>query len=257
MFLGRKRYATLLAVSVVLLLTACGSKESNGEESSKQDGAPSKETLLFSKAIKEHSLWIETSATPDRNSSVRGVLVFDNGEVTRYGNISDENKLTLEKVNNLSDDDIIKNAEENSQSINKGKYSFDITLDELGQNTKDLSVILDGGYTIIETFHLKSLYWESGLSSMDEYLASLKKEGENFKVDGENIIFTKKAEEPSSTLKVIGSMVSQKIFDTNFVGLRINEDRAILTRLDDDTSSLVLEIDSPNNKGENVTVEGK
>lgn len=257
MFLGKKRYAALLVLSAVLLLSACGSKESNGEKVPKQDGAPPKETLLFSKAIEENSLWIETSATPERNSSVRGVLVFDNGEVTSYGNISDENKLTLEEVNNLSDDEIIQNLEKNSQSINKGKYSFDITLDELGQNTKELSIILDGGYTNIWTFDVESLYAESGLSSKDEYLASLKKDGENFEVNCEYITFTKKVEEPSTTLKVIGNMVSQKIFDTNYVGLRTDEDKAILTRVDDDASSVTFEIDSPNNKGENVTIEGK
>ena len=180
------------------------------------------------------------------------MYVFENGEVTEYTSLSD---LNIEDIIDLSDDEIIQKVKDISQNVYIGEYTSDITLDNLGQSTQKIDVIMDS-YTNIWTFDVESLYWESGLSSMDEYIESLEEEGKDFEIDGDYITFTSMSEEPNVVLSSIyGGMISQKIFDTTFSGLKIGDDESIVTRVDDSFVGFI--IDSPDTDKKNVTIEGK
>lgn len=265
MYLRKKKWLAMLAViTTVLLLGACGGKESSDEvpiQDGPQDGSPD-DFIPISEGIEKHPVWFEISDNPDRNSTVRAVYVFEDGKVTSYSNIPDStrDKLRLEKINDLSDDEIIQIAKEGSQSIYEGKYTLDITLDRLGQNSEKLSVILENGYTNRQTFELRTVYEESRESgerpsSVDEYIASLKKKGEDFEIDGEYITFPSTEEEPKSILSINRGMISQKIFDTTYSGLSIGDSYSLLTRVDD--SFVGFRLDNPDTDKKNVTIEGK
>ncbi|GAF20708.1 hypothetical protein JCM19047_361 [Bacillus sp. JCM 19047] len=188
----------LTTVTALSLLVACGSEENPVEvqaNEGRQDYSPEDFTKI-SDGFEEYSVWIETSNTPTRNSSVRALFVFLNGNVTSYSNIIGENKLTLEEVNELTDDELIKQVEKHATRISEGEYTLDITLDQYGQNTKEISLMLEENYNHVVTFDLKSLYWESGLSSEEEYIASLEEKGDQFEINNEDVTFTSIEDEP-------------------------------------------------------------
>ena len=254
MILHKKWLAMLAVITAILLLTACGNKESANEvpaQEGPQDMSP-KDFMPLSDGLEEYPVWIQTDENPGRNTYVNGVYVFENGEVTGYTNFSD---LNIEDIIDLSDDELIQTAKEIAGDVYIGEYTLDITLDRLGQNTEKIDVIMDN-YTHIWTFDLDSLYWESGLSSMDEYIESLEKEGRDFEIDSEFITFTSTKDEPHSVLSSInGGMILQKIFDTTFSGLRRGDNESILTRVDDSFVGFI--IDGSDTDKKNVTIEGK
>lgn len=260
MFLRKNWLAMLAIITTALLLGACGGKEISDEvpiQDGPQDGS-SDDFIPISEGIEKYPVWFEISDKPDRNSTVRAVYVFEDGKLTSYSNISNStrDKLRLEKINDLSDDEIIQIVKEGSQSIYEGKFTLDITLDRLGQNTEKLSVILEKDYTNIWTFDKESLYWESGLSSMDEYIASLEKEGKEFEINDDYITFTSVEKESKAILPSInGGIVSQKIFDKFYSGLSIGDNYSLLTRVDD--SFVGFRLDNPDTDKKNVTIEGK
>ncbi|KQL58355.1 MULTISPECIES: hypothetical protein [Bacillaceae] len=247
----------LTTITALSLLGACGSEENSSEvqaNEGRQDYSP-EDFKKISDGFEEYSVWIETSNTPSRESSIRALFVFSDENLTSYGNINDEDKLTLEEVNELTDDELIKQVEKHATRISEGEYTLDITLDEFGQNTKEISLILEEDYNHIITYDLKSLYWESGLSSEVEYIASLEEKGDQFEVNNEDITFTSIEDEPKNLLTINGGMISQRIFDTTYSGLSIGEQTALLSRVDEGFIGFV--IDSPDTTNNRVTIEGK
>ncbi|MED4128597.1 hypothetical protein [Shouchella miscanthi] len=247
----------LTTVTALSLLVACDSEENPVEvqaNEGRQDYSPEDFTKI-SDGFEEYSVWIETSNTPTRNSSVRALFVFSNGNVTSYSNIIGENKLTLEEANELTDDELIKQVEKHATRISEGEYTLDITLDQYGQNTKEISLMLEENYKHVVTFDLKSLYWESGLSSEEEYIASLEEKGDQFEINNEDVTFTSIEDEPLRLQTINGGMISQKIFDTTYSGLSIGEHTALLSRVDESFIGFI--IDSPDTTNKNVTIEAK
>ncbi|MBM7839948.1 hypothetical protein JOC54_003228 [Alkalihalobacillus xiaoxiensis] len=249
-----KKATMLIAITAVLLLGGCGDQEDADEvlaSDGPQDGSP-EDFMEISEGFENFSVWIETSDTPNRDSQVRGIYVFDDGQASSYFNISD--KLTLEEVNDLTDEEIIEHAKGNADAISKGEYTLDILLDQFGQNTSEMNVLI-GKYTNISTYDLESLYWESGLSSEEEYIASVEEEGRQFEINNEDIIFTTIEDEPSNILSINGEMILQTIFNTTYSGLRSGDHVSLLTRVDESFAGFT--IDSPDSDNIRVTIEGE
>lgn len=125
------------ALSMILILGACGATDSNDAnpnnnnndvESEDMSAAEREATidtpeqLPISDAFEEHSIWISTSDSPERNTSINSIFVFEDEEVTNYG-VSD---LTIEEFNDLSDDEVIQYVDEHSSYIMSGQYTLDI-----------------------------------------------------------------------------------------------------------------------------------
>jgi len=277
MFLKKKGLAMLMAITVVLLLAACGGEES-AEEEPVQDGSQdsSPDPMPISEGLEEYSVWIEAFASDgiDRNSRVRGVYIFENGEATHYYNISDEDKLKIEEINDLTDDEIIQYVKEVATMKDSGKYTLDITLDSLGQHTENMEVVLTSG-TEVRTTDLENVVadisgstaWINyGLNekypNADAYLEALRNGEDELpntneklttEVNGDEVIYTTQIEH-KNIITLEPGIIQQTIFDTTYSGLSIGDYDRLITRVDD--SFMGFELDDPDTDKENVTIEG-
>ncbi len=221
MFLKKKWLAMLAVITTVLLLAACGGNESSGDigpQNGPQDGN-SDDILSLSEALEKYPIWIETRKEPSRDSGVRAVYIFDSGKVEKYDTTNTSGFVyTVEEIIDMSDDEIIQLASDNSEPENLGEYTLDITIDEYGKNTKSIK---------LETPKTKKAEEEAGYKESPEY---------------EPITF-------------YPEQVGQTIFETTFSGFKIDDRNGLFTRVDN--SYTTFKLDSPDTDKENVTIEGK
>ncbi|WP_062108729.1 hypothetical protein [Bacillus niameyensis] len=269
MFLKKKWFVMLAVMTAVLLLGACGGKDSTGEippQNGPQDRSPD-DLILISEGFEKYPLWIGTSDDPGRDTYVHSVSVFENGKVTEYG-VSD---LYIKDIIDLSDDEIIQLAKANSNNIREGNYTLDITLDRLGQTTEEMKVVLTSG-TRVETYELESAaeeyYFGNALGELkddypefDLYVEAIKNGDEpipwldsdtHAEINGDQIIETRLIED-YQLITFKPQLIQQTIFDTTFSGLRTGDSDSLLTRVDN--SFVGFKIDGPDSKGKNVTIE--
>lgn len=273
MFLSKKWMAMLMVITTILFLVACGDKkesEQTDDESIYDNprNHTAEDFISLSEGLEKHPVWFKTDVFPTRKSTVNHLYVFDKETVTHYWNFSG---LQMEKINDLTDDELIKYVKENSRSKTAGKYTLDITLDELGQSTKEIRVILENG-TSVWTTDLKAIaeenYYSNDYSELkkrypdvESYQSALKTGEEvlsterKVEIEGEEIIFTDIIEDGESLVTFIPGSVNQKIFDTIYSGLGYDEYYSLFTRVDD--SFVGFKLDEPNTKKKNVTIEGE
>lgn len=274
MILKKKWWANLSIMAFVLLLSACGDENSaSGNTNVAGDGpqdSSSEEFTAISEGLEEYSVWFKTYA-PDgleRTSSVDSVYIVENGNVTAHSNISGD-ELNLEEINKLNDEEIIQYYTEKKQLKTEGKYTLDIKLDSVGQNTEKVNLILTNGSNI-RTYDLEAAASEKYNSSawnelvveypdFESYLSALKKGEEpipsndnQVELNGDEVISTEPIED-ESILTFETGMIQQTIFDTTYSGLIIGEYDRLITRVDDSFFGFTL--DGPNTDKENVTIE--
>lgn len=230
----RKKWLTMLTVlTTVLILGACGTNKDSGQtvEDSIYDNPrnhTAEDFMPLSEALEKYPVWFKAKVYPTRKTTVKDVYVFENGYATHYWNLK---SLPIDEYDDLSDDEIIKYVKENSTAKATGKYILDITLDELGQSTQEIEVILENG--IMEYYYPKG-----------------------YNLDGEILTEEKTSTEVTDYLVNFeqGSN-SQKIFNTTYSGLAYNKDFSLFTRVDD--SFVGFKLDDPDTKNDKVTIEGK
>lgn len=259
MFLKKRLLATLAVITAVLLLGACGGKDTSSDNpvndsGGSQDGSPN-DILPISEGLEEYAVWFKTSENPGRDTYVSSMYVFENGKVT-ISNLD----LPIEDIINLTDDEILQYAKENSTLITEGKYTLDITLDRLGQNTEKISVLLAGGMSV-RTQDLEGNLEEAhdhGMSK-EEYVDFINAENAGkttYTIEGEKLIENSKIEDGKDIVTFSPDIVNQQIFETVFSGLALYEDdEVLLTRVNDSFAG--FKVDSPDTKKKNVTIEGK
>lgn len=250
-----------MALITILLLGACGNTDDTIQDAEAEKivydnprNHTAEDFMPISDGFEEYSLWIKTSNNPDRNSTLQEILLFKNGVVKHYRNISDEDKLTIEELMDLSDSEIVNYANEYAMTTDEGTYILDLTLDEMGQYTEKVNIVLEN-YIHTQTFDIETVYWESGLDSVEEYIASIEEAGIEFTVDGDFITFTTTEEERNSIVSIEGNVVLVKIFETTYAGLSVGEHDSVLTRVPDSFVGFRLN-DSDTDK-KNVTVEAE
>lgn len=162
------------------------------------------------------------------------------------------------------------------------KYTLDIKIDELGQNTETIDLIMpnvtselvnDNSDTGVFGDYVDFLYLspealelkESDERLFDEekanYIDELKKLGSFVEKDGYELYHPQNFvpnpyvwKKEDKELSIDGVSFSQKIFDTNFSGIKTGKG-SLLTRVDD--SFVGFKLDSPDTDKKNVTIEGK
>ncbi|KGP89884.1 hypothetical protein N780_09595 [Pontibacillus chungwhensis BH030062] len=276
MSVSKNWLAMLVVISALMILGACGNEEANSEEAPVQDGqqdSSPKELMAMSEGLKEYSVWFRTSNNPSRNSNVSDVYIFGDGEVKRYSNFSD---LSIEEIYELSDEDIIQYVSENAESRKEGKFTLDISLDQLGQNTEEMNVALASGKSV-RTFdleaaaseHYHTYYGEGSGEFFDKYpefntyLSAVKNgevelpknsDAQTNEIDGDKVIATQPIED-GNLVTFQPNITHQTIFDTTFSGLKVSDNYSLLTRVN--SSFVGFKVDDPDTKSKNVTVEGE
>ncbi|NUU53006.1 hypothetical protein HP548_02705 [Paenibacillus taichungensis] len=223
----------LTVLTTVLILGACGTNKDSGQtvEDSIYDNPrnhTAEDFMPLSEALEKYPVWFEAGVYPTRNTAVHDVYVFENGNATHYWNLK---SLPIDEYDDLSDDEIIKYVKENSTAKATGKYILDITLDELGQSTQEIEVILENGK--IEYYYPKG-------SNLDGEILT---EEKTITMETDHLVTFEQGSN------------SQKIFNTTYSGLAYNKDFSLFTRVDD--SFVGFKLDDPDTKNEKVTIEGK
>ncbi|UTR16760.1 hypothetical protein MM221_09720 [Salipaludibacillus sp. LMS25] len=139
--LMKKSLTMIGIISAMLVLTACvnGGEASNNnpahDSDGPQDGSPDN-VLPLSDALEEYPVWIGSRGDElSRNTVINIVITFEEG-VVKYYDYEDNGDLKIEDVVDISDQDIVKHAEEYAEEINLGEYTLNIVLDEYGNNTE-------------------------------------------------------------------------------------------------------------------------
>lgn len=269
--------------------------------------------MPLSEGFEEYPVWIETAESPVRDSSVDKVFIFKKGKVTAY-KLEDT---TIEDILDLSDDELVQLASKstnkilddlvdnvNSTSVTKSikeeknkslkdiylefnggersplssKYTLDITIDELGQNTKSINLKIPEAYHQLSYPDFKNLpsvfydyytyttdpNYNHTVETYSRPLKELEKYGSFKAKDGQELTDPPQPEtfvpDPigwdtaDEEITFNGDIVHQKIFDTNFSGIK-TDNGSLLTRVDE--SFVGFRLDDPNTDKENVTIEGK
>jgi hypothetical protein len=162
------------------------------------------------------------------------------------------------------------------------KYTLDVTIDDLGQNTEKVDLIMPNVVSKLEkensgasvfSQYVDFLYLSKDaleLKEKDEkrfneekesYVEKLKEEGSFVEKDGfelnhpQNFVPNPYTwEKEDKELSIEGGGYSQKIFDTTFSGVKTSSG-SLLTRVDDSFAGFKL--DDPDTKGKNITIEGE
>lgn len=271
MFLNKKWFGIWVVIAAVLMLGACEEEKESGQivEPEIYDNPrnyTAEDFMPISEGFEDYSLWIVTSDNPERSSSISSLYVFKNDVVTYYFNILD--KPRIEEINGLSDDEIIQIVSDKAMNKTEGNYHLDITLDRLGQYTENIKVVLENGSSV-RTSELESVaseaYYHYELSkqysTFDSYISALKT-GEaklpgdsEVEFEGDNVIFTKPIEGGEKIATLEPQVIQQTIFDVTYSGVRYDEYKSLLTRVDN--SFVGFNLDGPDTKNKNVTIEGK
>lgn len=275
MYLKKKWFAVLMIITTVLFLTACGGGDVKGsEETTKSDASKAEdattegeagenEFTLISKGFEKYPVWFVANSELTRTSRIDEVLVFKDGDVTSYRGYE---TFTIEEMNELTDDEIVQHASEGATSIANGNYSLNIILDSYGQDTQEVELMIEDGTYVSkhliqdiagEAYHETPGIYEE-YPSEEAYITAIRNglHDEDVEIVGDDYIHTKEFNSKLETF--IPWAIGQKIFDTTYAGSAIvtgNNDKGMYTRVDD--SFFNFTTDSPDNKGENVTIEGK
>src|SRR5699024_5189105 len=122
-------------------------------------------------SLEEYGIWFTTDSL-ERQSIIRDLYVFENGEVTTYNRLHsleerNDPRLTIEEFNELSDEEVIQRAKDsvktspsNSNStIQSGEYTFDYIMDNVGQSVEKIEVHLNN-YVLEERFDFEYIQEE-------------------------------------------------------------------------------------------------
>lgn len=322
MILKKKWLAIFTTITVVLLLGACGgnkeSKQIAGANYDNPRNHTAEDFMAISEGFEKYPVWIQTAENPVRDSKVSNVFVFKKGRVTAY-KLEDT---TIEDIHDLSNDELVKLASEstnknldkladeiNNTSISEwvkeekdgsfkdiylkfdggkrsalsSKYTLDITLDELGQNTQKINLNIPKAYYQLSNPGLTD-YDASGFNASGfkgtffEYYTyttdpNYQHEPQNYsrslKILEKHGSFKDSSTPPqpqtyvpdpivwkttSEQITLSGGSVKQTILGTTFSGI-IAESGSLLTRVND--SFVGFKLDGPDTKKKNVTIEGK
>ncbi|GIN57999.1 hypothetical protein J8TS2_23180 [Lederbergia ruris] len=311
MFLKKKWLVMLAVITAVLLLGACGGKDAGGGDplvggSGPQDGSPA-DFMPLSEGFEKYSVWIQTDENPVRDSNVNKVFVFKKGKVTAY-KLEDT---AIEEIHDLSDDKLVQLASESTDKILdelvdkidgrsistdikerhdesfkdiylevdgsersplSSKYTLDITLDELGQNTESIKLYMPDVYYQLDEFIQGSFIdyyaystdpnYSKASGAKDVYTEELKRleeygrfeDSSNPPAPDSYVPDPIEWETTDEELTFTRGMVKQTIFGTTFSGIATDR-TSLLTRVDD--SFVGFRLDNPDTKSKNVTIEGK
>lgn len=255
MVLKKKWLSILTVMMTVLLLGACSDTNDSGQtdDGSNYDNPrnhTAEDFTTFSEGLEKNPVWIVTDTAPGRTSTVSYVYVFENGMVKSY---RDFPGLQIEDINKFTDDELIQYVTDKSKQTKEGKYTLDITLDELGQYTEKIEVKIEDG-TDVWVADLETLWHESNYETKDEYIKSIEGD-ERYEIKGESVVITKKLEEKDALITVYPESVHQTISDTTYSGLRLDDYYSLFTRVDDSFVGFV--VDGPDTKKKNITIEGQ
>lgn len=205
MFVRKNSWTIFIALTTVLLLSACGNKE---EVSIHDKGFVDDSSFKFiplSDALEKYSVWYKVEGDPyelTRNSSVEAVYVFEKEKVTYYPARGTD--LTLESIVDMTDDEIVETVinyvseREDVEEPQPLEYTLDITLDDLGQDSRFInvetepetvfSVINQTGFQTIFDTHFSGLVFNKEDRSDDDDLVvtRVKKPSILFKLDEPN-----------------------------------------------------------------------
>ncbi|OAK70769.1 hypothetical protein [Lederbergia galactosidilytica] len=170
---------------------------------------------------------------------------------------------------------------EGEWSTQANKYTLDVKIDDLGQSTEGLDLIIPNAISKLDTgfisttfgdyldylyFNTDAIFMETGNEERaktleQNYIEPLKNEGRFVEKDGfelmhpQNFVpnpFVWKKEE--KILSFDSATMNRKIFETTFSGIK-KGNGGLFTRTDD--SFVDFRLDSPDSKKKNVTIEGK
>ncbi|MBD7984568.1 hypothetical protein H9649_08250 [Sporosarcina sp. Sa2YVA2] len=185
----------------------------------------------------------------------------------------------LENVKPMTED--IYYTVEGETAVNAANYTLDIEIDDLGQNTANMKLIIPDafyyleGYSDANTFssYVEALFFtsENIFSEMDKdqwaktleqnYIVNLEssgsfKEKAGFKgTHPQNYLPAPYVwEQRDREINTDGEIIDRMIFDTHFSGVKTNNG-SLLTRVDE--SFVGFRLDNPDTKKNNVTIEGK
>lgn len=161
-------------------------------------------------------------------------------------------------------------------------YTFDITIDELGQSTEKVDLIIPNAtsklvYTTpsgIMSDYIDFLYFDieailykmEGMEDIyngqiEYFIGELEKHGSFVERNGferahpQNFVPNPAIwEEEDKVISLEGASFNQKIFETTFSGIKTNNG-SFITRVDD--SFVGFRLDTPDTEKKNVTIEGK
>lgn len=162
------KVCTLAIVSsiIALSLTACGGDKDELSPSEARDKLREQEmakVIPLSEAFSEEGIWFfyeyaDRDKTITKTDYVRGgILHFDGkGNATYYPHLGADNYLSFADLNDLSDEEIIKKAEELSEEAGKtpitAKFELQIKTDGTGNNTEsEILVIGDKAFSFNTT----------------------------------------------------------------------------------------------------------
>lgn len=220
------RYIYLFLISLLILLSGCSNILTDNEKE-------------LSEALKEHQVWFQVKKHKGeltRYSKLERVFYFQDEKVTVY-NLIDFNpvdflnreqiNVNIERIVDKSDKEVLqlmnKLVKEKGVNFNnlfqeQVNYSFDINLDDKGQTAISESLylpIIDGKIPV-------------------KYRNDNKLKGQY------------------SIPNILESSFQEKIFETNFSGYEMEDDRLLITKVESDNT--IFKLDKIENEKDNVTV---
>lgn len=203
MILLKKRFSIFFIIFAISILTACSNNEKNNNGlshvSSDMQESPSYDYILLSDALEKYRLWYKVEGDPyelTRYSRIDKIYVFEDGNVKDYS----VRGFKIEDIIDMSDDEIIEavidrlhEVETNFEEPEPVEYTLDITLDEIGKDTKFINVetipktifsVIDETtfQTIFDTPFSGLVYNQEDRSDGDEFIIT--------RVEDESVLFT-------------------------------------------------------------------
>ncbi|MBU8607884.1 hypothetical protein [Bacillus pumilus] len=262
-----KKTIMSMLILITIVLTGCASVSSIKEESEESKSKPEEvkvKTELMSDVLNKHKVWLRTSSNPGRSSIVETIIVIKGDELVRYRPDQLQNNITIEHLINLTDEEIIKLFEKAEGFKYVGKYKLGIILDQLGQTTERLKLTVNQK-TMTRTEHLSAFGY--GNLNREKHINDVKSGKKKIFTDaqlansdiikheikGDYSVTTNPANDEYS-INIFDSFIKRTIFDTTFIGVAVGTKTVLITRTDEPDTNLNL--DTPDNKGKKVIIEG-
>lgn len=183
-----RKNVILIAILLIssLMVIGCSNNEevnqdNNGSEHDEdvvQDAGVVEEVtnLTFSEAIEEYPVWLQNRSYYDdieRTGSPQKIFVFEDETVTIYDSIN-RKSISFEEIQDLSNEEIIEIAENESYNVEEHEYTLTHTLDDTGQEVEFTTIDFSGDRDPKElnaTIVSQPLYDEylAGFETSDEF----------------------------------------------------------------------------------------
>lgn len=264
---SKKAIMSMIILIVIVFLTGCGTASGTKEEPEESKSKPKEEkvkTVLMSDMLTKHKVWLRTSSNPGRSSIVETIIVIKGDKLIRYLPDQRQNNITIEHLINLTDEEIINLFEKAEGFKYVGKYKLGIILDQLGQTTERLKLTVNQK-TMTRTEHLSAFGY--GNLNREKHINDVKSGKKKIFTDaqlansdiikheikGDYSVTTNPANDEYS-INIFDSFIKRTIFDTTFIGVTVGTKTVLITRTDEPDTNLNL--DTPDNKGKKVIIEG-